>query len=84
MGILTECTTTVSVSEAVNAEFDCDNIKNAPYDIWRNLILPSKTETYRLIDLFHFVMDSYPYHIPIAYILQQVIEHLIHASYKMI
>ena len=30
-GILTECSGTVNVSKALNLEFDCETLKDAPY-----------------------------------------------------
>ena len=57
--------------------------KHAPYYIRRYLILPSETEADRLIALVHIVMNSYPYHIGIAHILQHMIEQDVQAIYKV-
>jgi hypothetical protein len=58
-------------------------IKHIPYDIWRNRIILSETETYMFIALIYLIMNSNSDHIPIVYILQQVIEQFIHASYEV-
>ena len=59
-------------------------IKHIPYDTLRNLILPSETECYRFIALIYLIMKSDSDHIPIVYILQQVIEQFITLATKWV